>query len=206
MPGRVRPCPATVKKGERRVDDSEQVCLAILDGKLERAVPGARGQVTWMAVVGVRVGCLELAAGPERVGEQLTDVDLPPLTCMYISIILNIMQESIRCSTISHAHGSHVSTVTRKVGISLRGFLNRNGYLVMMVSCTVSPLKSLCSCHRAYVPSSQERMIRVGETCTGLDGALRDELRPVGPWIPRLVHAVPATWLVARGHTSARLL
>jgi len=35
----------------------------------------------------------------------------------------------------------------------------------------------------------------VGEGGAGLDGALRDVLRPVGPWVLRLVHAVPAPWL-----------
>jgi len=32
----------------------------------------------------------------------------------------------------------------------------------------------------------------VGEGGAGLDEALRDVLRPVGPWVPRLVLAVPA--------------
>jgi len=32
----------------------------------------------------------------------------------------------------------------------------------------------------------------VGEGGAGLDGALRDVLRPVGPRVPRLIHAVPA--------------
>jgi len=45
---------------------------------------------------------------------------------------------------------------------------------------------------RAFFPGEDDL---VGEVVAGMDGALRDELRPVGPRVPRLVHAVPAPWL-----------
>ena len=67
--------------GERRVDDAEHVGLAVLDGEPEGAVAGAREQVARLAVDGVRVRGLEVAAGAEGVGEQLPDVAVPPLPC-----------------------------------------------------------------------------------------------------------------------------
>lgn len=61
-----------------------------------------------------------------------------------------------------------------------------------MAPCTVARSKSLCACHlppqRALLLGEDDL---VGEVGAGLDGALRDVLRAIGPRVPRLVHAVP---------------
>lgn len=65
--------------GEPRADDPEQVRPAVLHDGLEGSFLGAQEQVAGLAMDGVGVRDVDVAAGPLRLIQQLLHVEIPPL-------------------------------------------------------------------------------------------------------------------------------
>jgi len=149
--------------GEPCVDDPEQVRLAMLHRHPEGVVLGARRVVAGLAVDGVGVGDFDVAAGSPGLQKKLLRVGVPPLP----------------------KDDGHLP-VRHRVGVGGAVILGANDDDAMhggaaVVAVRVPP-------QRALFLGEEDA---VGEAGARLDGALRDVLRPVGPWVPRLVHAVP---------------
>jgi len=148
--------------GEPRVDDPEQVRLAVFHEHPEGVVLGARGVVAGLAIDGVGVGDVDVAAGPLALEENLLHVCIPPLAeddgHLLVWPGVGVDRATLRVDDDGAVHGGAVEVAVR-----------------------VPP-------QRALLLGEDDA---VGQVGAGLDWALRDVLRPVGPRVPWLVHAVP---------------
>ena len=134
----------------------------MLHEHLEGVLLGARGEVAGLAVDGVGVRILDVAAGPLGLQENLLHVCIPPLAeddgHLLVRLCVGVDGAALGVDDDGAVHGGAVEVAVR-----------------------VPP-------QRALLLGEDDLVCEVG---AGLDGALRDVLRPVGPRVPRLVHAMP---------------